>query len=204
MKTISMRKFLYLAMLSTASFLIACSPAANNSSNANKPANAVNNSATAPAANSAAIDTEIKKIVADMAVALQKGDVAACEKLYTENYMFVAPDGSLATGAERIASMKSGGTKYESIRYDDVTVRSNAEGNGAVSISRATVKGVNLGKPVDGQFRVTHVWSKTKDGWKLASGQTTPITAAATDTNKTAANSNSAAPVANGNANGGK
>lgn len=204
MKTILMRKVLIFVMLIAAAVLIACSPAANNSNYSNKPANATNNSAAAPAANSAAIETEIKKAVADMATSLQKGDAAYFEKLYTDTYMFVAPDGSVASGAERIASMKSGGTKYESIRYDDVTVRSNAEGNGAVSISRATVKGVNLGKALDGQFRVTHVWSKTKDGWRLASGQTTPITAAAAEANKTAANSNSAAPAANSNANGGK
>lgn len=199
-----MRKFLLFAVLITVSFAMACAPAANNSS-ANKPANAANatNVSNAnTAANSAAVESEIKKAVADMAASLQKGDVAAMEKLYTENYMFVAPDGSVVNGSDRIASMKSGQTKYDSISYDEVSVRSNAEGNGAVSISRATVKGTNLGKPVDGQFRVTHVWSKTKDGWKLASGQTTPITSASGPA-RSSTNSNAAAP-ANSNSNGGK
>jgi ketosteroid isomerase-like protein len=139
-----------------------------------------------------------------MAAALQKNDVGYMEKLYTENYMFVAPDGSVVTGAQRIASMKSGETKYESIKYDDVSVRSNAEGNGAVSISRATVKGTNLGKPVDGQFRVTHVWSKTKDGWKLANGQTTPITGAAAAPVSNTANSTTKSPPAANTANANK
>ena len=200
-----MRKFLFFVVLIPASFLLACSPAANNG-NVNKPANAANSANASNAntgANPAAVEADIKKAVADMAASLQKGDAAAFEKLYTDNYMFVGPDGSVSSGPERIASMKSGGTKYESIRYDDVTVRSNAEGNGAVSISRATVKGVNMGKSVDGQYRVTHVWSKTKDGWRLASGQTTAITAAASP-DKAAANSNSGAPAANSNANGGK
>jgi ketosteroid isomerase-like protein len=201
----SMRKLFCFAVLIAASAVTACSPAANNS-NAAKPANAANTANASNAntgASAASIDSDIKKAVADMAAALQKNDVGYMEKLYTENYMFVAPDGSVVTGADRIASMKSGGTKYESIKYEDVNVRSNAEGNGAVSISRATVKGTNLGKPVDGQFRVTHVWSKTKDGWKLANGQTTPITAAAAGSGEKTSNSNSA-PAANSNSNGAK
>ncbi len=171
------RIFVLVAMLALASLFSACEQSASNTA-ANKPANSANNSANSAAkpADSAAVETEIKKAVADMATSLQKNDAEAMQKLYTDNYVFVGPEGQLATGADRIASMKSGDTKYDSITYDEVTVRSNAEGNGAVSISKATVKGKNLGKAVDGQYRVTHVWSKTKDGWRLASGQTTAIT----------------------------
>lgn len=184
--------FTVLALVTTVALLAGCAPAANNANTANKPANASNASnstATAPA-NSAAVETDIKQQVSAMAAALQKGDAAYFEKLYSDNYMFVGPDGAVATGAQRIASMKSGETKYDAISYEDVNVRSNAEGNGAVSISVATVKGMNLGKPVDGKFRVTHVWSKTKDGWKLASGQTTAMSASA---DKKEMNSNAAA-----------
>jgi hypothetical protein len=77
--------------------------------------------------------------------------------------------------------MKEGATKYESLTYDDVNVRVNAEGNGAVVIAKATVKGMNMGKPIDGVNRVTQVWSKTKDGWKMASLQATAMTAKADD-----------------------
>lgn len=186
------RIFLSAAMLISASFLLVSCGDQGAGNAGNKPANGANNAtATAPAANSTAIETDIKKAVTDMAASLTKGDAAAFEKLYTDSYRFVGPNGAVSTGPERVASMKSGDTKYESVAYDEVTVRSNAEGTGAVSISRATVKGKNLGIAVDGQFRVTHVWSKTKDGWRLASGQTTPITAAATDAKP--ANSNTAA-----------
>ena len=197
-----MHKFICFTMLAASIMISACAPAANNSS-ANKPANATNaaNATNSTAANPAAVETDIKKAVADMAAALEKGDAAYFEKLYTANYMFVGPDGSVSTGADRIASMKSGGTKYDAIKYEDVTVRSNAEGNGAVSISRATVKGVNLGKPVDGQYRVTHVWSRTSDGWRLASGQTTAITATAAPAANSSSNSSAPDAKANSNSN---
>lgn len=192
-----MLKITIFTMLIAASFLLAScgEPGAGNAGN--KPANAANNAtATAPAANAAALETELKKMTTDMAASLVKDDVAAMEKVYGENYTFVGPDGSVATRAQRIEAMKSGDTKYETITYDDISVRTNPEGTGAIVISKATVKGKNMGKPVDGLYRVTHVWSKMKDGWRMVNGQTTPITAAAApskaDDVKPGANTNAA------------
>ncbi len=147
----------------------------------NKPANAANNAATAPAVNTAAIETDIKKLITDYAASTAKNDVAAYDKTTSDNFMFVSNDGSVQTKVERIASMKSGETKYETLTYDDIIVRVNAEGTGAVAICKASVKGTNLGKPIDAAVRVTQVWSKTKDGWKMASLQATTITAKADD-----------------------
>ena len=198
-----MRKFTFaIAMVLTASLFTACDPAANNT--VNKPTNAANNAATKPAANTAAIEIDVKKLVADAAASLSKNDVATFEKNTTDNYMFVNPNGVVSTRAERAAAMKSGDTKYESVAYDEVSVRVNPEGTGAVVIGRATVKGVNMGSKVDGQYRITQVWSKTADGWKMASGHATPISAAATSSasNTAAANSNTA-PAANTNTNPG-
>lgn len=181
--------------------LMSCGePAANNA--ATKPANAANNAAAAnTATDPAALQAEIKKMTTEMAASLAKNDVDAMEKIYGENYMFIGPDGSVATRAERVDAMKKGDTKYDSITYDDISVRTNPEGTGAIVISTATVKGKNMGKPVDGKYRVTHVWAKTKDGWRMVNGQTTAITATAAakpdekaPTNTANANTNAAKP----------
>lgn len=176
---------------------ISCGQPPANNNTAAKPANVANNAtATAPAANAAAIEADIKKAMDTMGTALKNNDAAAMEKMFTDTYRFVSTDGSVSTGPDRIASMKSGDTKFESITYDEVSVRSNPEGNGAVTIARVTVKGKNLGTPVEGQNRVTYVWSKTPDGWRLASAQVTEIKAAAakpaanTATNSNTANAN--------------
>lgn len=198
-----MRKiYLVLTVLIAASFLLVSCGDQGAGNAGNKPANAANNATTTAPANSAAIETDLKKATTDMAASLVKNDIPAMEKVYADNYMFVGPDGTVSTRAERLEAMKTGDTKYESINYDEISVRSNAEGNGAVVISRVNVKGKNMGKPVDGQFRVTHVWSKTKDGWRMANGQTTPITAAAkpddkAPANTAASNTNAAPPPAN-------
>lgn len=177
-----MKKLILMTMtLIAASFLlISCGgPAANNSANAG---NKAANTATAPAADAAAIETEIKKLANEGVAAVTKGDTAALDKLWGDNYVFVGQDGAVSTKAQRIESMKSGQSKIESLAYDEMSVRSNSDGTGAVLIGRATVKGTNMGKPVDGQMRFTQVWSKTKDGWRLVSGQVTPISAAAAKT----------------------
>ncbi|MGB7202622.1 MAG: nuclear transport factor 2 family protein [Pyrinomonadaceae bacterium] len=174
-----MKKLILMIMtLITASFLlISCGgPAANNSANAG---NKAANTATAPAADAAAIETEIKKLANEGVAAVTKGDTTALDKLWGDNYVFVGQDGAVSTKAQRIESMKSGQSKIESLAYDEMSVRSNPDGTGAVLIGRATVKGTNMGKSVDGQMRFTQVWSKTKDGWRLVSGQVTPIAAAA-------------------------
>lgn len=195
-----MRKIiLVITMLVAASFLTACDPAANTNS-ANRPATAANNSAPASAANTAAVETEIKKLVSDTAAALAKNDVAALEKMYAENYMLVNLDGSVQNKTDRLASIRSGDTKFDSFTYDEVTVRSNPEGTGAIAILRATATGQNKGTKIDGTVRVTQVWSKTKDGWRQVSGHATTIAGAATSpASNTAASNSNAAPAANTN-----
>ena len=197
-----MRKILLvLATVTAASLLlVSCGdPGAGNTGN--KPANAANsaNNATATApANAAAIEADIKKLLTDTSAALAKNDAAALEKIYNDNYMLVNTDGSVQNRAERLASFKSGETKFDSFAYDEVSVRSNLEGTGAVVIMRATASGTNKGKPVQSPIRVTQVWSKTKDGWKMVSGQATPIAAAAAPATTAEANkaANTAKPPA--------
>lgn len=186
-----MRKmFFVMGMLIAASFVFtACGPAANTNT-ANKPANASNNATTAPV-NTAAIETDIKKMIGDVYAALAKNDTDTLDKMYGDNYTLVDLDGSVKTKSERLAELKSGDVKFESISADEISVRVNAEGTGAVSIARANSKSTRKGVATDGQVRVTTVWSKTKDGWKAVSAHATRITTAAAPT--TAANTANAA-----------
>jgi ketosteroid isomerase-like protein len=185
------------AMLAAALLAVSCeAPSSNNAGN--KPMNTANNAAPAPAANPAAVESEIKKLVTDTAAALAKNDVAALDRLYADNYMLVNLDGSVQNKTDRLASIKSGDTKFDSFAYDEVSVRSNPEGTGAVSIARATASGMNKGKKVEGSIRVTQVWSKTASGWKQVSGHATQIASGSTASSSEASPStNLAAPGSN-------
>ena len=171
------RIILALIVLIIGVFLIACGDQGAGNKAANTPANSANSN-SAPVANAAAIETEIKKMMTDAAASLAKNDADAMAKIYADNYMLVNIDGSVQTKAERIAALKSGDAKYESFTYDEISVRSNPEGTGAISIAKATIKGTNKGKPLEGVYRVTQVYSKTKDGWKQVTAQATKIEAA--------------------------
>jgi ketosteroid isomerase-like protein len=174
------KTFLTLTMLAAASLLlISCgAPAANNA--ANKPANAPANNSNAAPANAAAAETEIKKNIADVYAALAKNDAATLDKLYDDKYVLVDLDGSVKTKAERLAELKSGDVKFESITADEISVRTNPDATGAISIARAMAKSVNKGVASEGPVRVTTIWTKTKDGWKAVGAQATRITAADT------------------------
>jgi ketosteroid isomerase-like protein len=171
--------FAFLSLI-LAAFLASCGeqagkPAnalASNAANANKPAAPVD---------TAAIESDVRKMVSEYAAGLAKNDTAAFDKATADNFMFVGNDGVVSTKAQRLESMKTGATKYESLTYDDLTVRVRPTGDGAIVIGKATVKGMNMGKPIDGAMRVTQVWMKANDGWKMVTLQATAITAKADD-----------------------
>ena len=180
------KKVIAIAALCIASSLaLSCGEQGGANNAANRPTNAGNAAATNSntSVNPAAAEADIKKLITEYASSTEKNDAVAYDNVTTDNFMFVGNDGTVQTKAERLASMRSGATKYELLKYDDVTVRVNPEGNGAVAIAKATVKGTNNGKPIDTTVRVTQVWSKTKDGWKMASLQATNITAAPASSN---------------------
>ena len=188
-----MRRIIFFAsMLALASLFSGCDPAASNNT-ANKAANAANNSNAAKPVDTAAIETEIKRLVADAAAAMTKNDAAGLEKMTIDSYKFINPNGQVSTRAERVAALRSGESKYESVVYDEVAVNVNPSCSGAFVIARATVKGMNMGNKVDGQFRITQIWRKTDDGWKMAHGHATPIAASGSTA---ASNSNSASNTA--------
>ena len=191
------RIFFTLMTLIVASFFMACEGPAANNATANKPANAAN-TAVAPAADKAAAEAEIKKLIDTTTAALNKNDADAMEKVYADNYMIVNLDGSVQNKAERLATLRSGDAKYTAFSYSDANIRINTEGNGAVVIAKLSMKGTFKSKPLDGDYRNTLVYSKTKDGWKLVSAASTKIEAAAepakADDKKT-----EAAPVAPAN-----
>lgn len=169
-----MKKFLVIAAFAVYGLaLMACGDASVAPKNT-----AASNNNSVPAASSpassATAEADVKKAVKDVETALAKNDADALDKIYAPDYSLVNPDGSTSTRAERLASIKSGETKYESFSYSDITV--TPYGDTAVVRAIANIKGTNKGKPLDGKLRVVTVWVKGKDGWRQVSGQATQIT----------------------------
>ena len=197
-----MKKLFVMILIATSAAALTAScgaPAANNTAgngNANKPANAANTTTAAPAGDNSAAEAEIKKLMDTVQTALAKNDADAMEKIYADNYMLVNLDGSVQNKAERLASLRSGDTKYSSFTYSEPNFRFNPEGTGVIVIAKLSMKGTAKGKPIDGDYRITQVYRKMPDGWKQVTAQATKIEGGAespkapVNTNANTANAN--------------
>jgi len=175
-------------------------PAANNASNAgNKPANAANTVA-APAADKAAVETDIKKMMDDFAAALNKGDVDTLGKMYSDDYTLIDANGGMQTKATRLEGIKSGRVKMEGLKFNDLKIKTNPAGDGAAVTGRVTGKTTTDGKAEENNSMVTWVIGKSKDkGWQFVNAQITNIKAdaAKADDKKAEEKKADSAPAAN-------
>lgn len=165
-------------LIAAAMALTSCgAPAANNT--ANKPANAAN-TATAPAADKAAVEAEIKKTMDEFAAALNKGDADALAKFYTDDYTLVDQNGGVSTKAQRLEAIKSGKVKMEGLKFEDLKFKVNPAGDAAIVMGHVAGKNIVDGKSEDRNSMATWVVVKSKDkGWQFTSAQVTDIKAGA-------------------------
>ena len=109
----------------------------------------------------------------DLIVGLGKNDTAALDRIYADDYTFVGDTGMMMTKAERIAAMKSGELKYESISHEVVSV--HLFGDTAVIVTRITTKMAPGLKFTDGKFITTSTFVKIKGRWQLVAAHNTRI-----------------------------
>lgn len=120
-------------------------------------------------------EQEVRQMIEKYRTAILQRDVAMLEKIWADDYVFVNAAGDVLTKTERLANIKSGATKLDSINENEnITVR--VYQNSAVATSRVTLKGKYGGHSVSGQYRSTHVWVKGPEGWQLVSNQLTALT----------------------------
>lgn len=172
--------FLTISMLFTASFMLSScgAPAANNANAGNKPANAAN-TATAPAAEKAAVEADIKKTMDEFVAALNKNDADGLGKFYTDDYTLVDQNGGVANKAARLEAIKSGKIKNEGLKFDDLKFKVNPAGTAAVVLGHVTGKASVDGKSEDRNSMVTWVVVKNDKGWQFLNAQITDIKAGA-------------------------
>lgn len=116
----------------------------------------------------------VRQLLNEISAALGRADTAALDRIYADDYTLVNESGVLTTKAPRLAAIKSGELKYESVGFDEVNVR--MYGNTAVATYRVTSKGQSKGQDIGGQFRATSTYVKMKGRWQLVAAQVTHIT----------------------------
>lgn len=118
---------------------------------------------------------EVKEMIAKYREALMRRDVAALDRIWSDDYLFTNADGALLTKAQRLANLKSGATGFESINSNEDEVKLRVYGDVVVVNSRVTLKGQYSEKKTSGQFRSLHVWVRHGGRWQLVANQITRI-----------------------------
>jgi len=105
--------------------------------------------------------------------ALTRHDLAALDRIWSDDYTFTNPRGEFLTKKQRMANIKSGATQFESIERDNEAVR--IYGNAAVNTGQVTLKAKYGGQEGGGVYRFMNVWVYRDGRWQLVANQITRI-----------------------------
>lgn len=120
---------------------------------------------------------ELSTLAEEWAAAELAGDTASLKALLADDFVAVGPRGFVLTGEQWISRHESGSLKYGSFGLDEADVR--AYGDAAILVCRQTATGVyedeNGRYDIDESFRVTLVFVRQDENWRLAGLQLSPI-----------------------------
>src|SRR3954453_2031950 len=119
-------------------------------------------------------EQEVRQMIEKYRAAILQHDIAALEKIWADDYVFVNAAGDVLGKTERLANIKSGTTTLDSIKHEEKSTVRVYE-NSAVTTSRVTLKGQYSGQPISGEYRSILVWVKGSGGWQLVSNQLTAL-----------------------------
>lgn len=121
------------------------------------------------------VEQEILNLEQQWQDALLKSDVAALEKIYADGLTYIHSSASTDTKATYVAKIKSGASKYQSLKRDDIKV--SIFDDTAVVTCHWVVVSIGDGKTHNTNARYIHVYVKQKGKWQMVAHQSTPITA---------------------------
>lgn len=101
-------------------------------------------------------------------------DVAAMDKLLSDDYIGISMTGRVNTKVQQLDRMRMHKVTLTRIDLDDRQIK--LIGSIAIVTSRAEVEGINDGVPVKGTFRYTRVYQRLPSGgWKITSFEATRV-----------------------------
>lgn len=124
-------------------------------------------------AQSGKIEQEVLKLEQQWEDALIKADAAALEKLYSDKLIYTHSNASVDSKASYNAKIKSGASKYISVKRDDIKV--TVIDDTAIVTCHWLVHSVSGEKNNNTDARYIHVYVKEKGGWKMAAHQSTYV-----------------------------
>jgi ketosteroid isomerase-like protein len=138
------------------------------------------NSAPEPL-NTAAIETELKKMEADWANAYKTKDAAATRRILADDAILTYPDGTTGTKNDEIQMTETGAFSADAWDILDAKV-TVLDADAAFMTGRTVIKNGKLKDPssgqmvnITGEYRFLDVYAKRNGNWQIVASQVTKV-----------------------------
>lgn len=121
----------------------------------------------------------IQKTINELMTALTKNDLDTVGGTYAEDYVIVLADGTTTTKAQRLAAMKSGDLRYQSLNVSNLKIRQYGEA--AVATYQVTGKTVTRAGEQDANTLATVTLVRNGGRWQIVSSHLTDVASATPD-----------------------
>jgi ketosteroid isomerase-like protein len=105
--------------------------------------------------------------------ALIKSDVTALDRIYADTMIYTHSNGNVDNKSTYIGNIKSGASKYESMKRDEIKVSVYADT--ALVTCHWQVNSTSRGNKITTNARYLHVYIKQKGQWRMVAHQATRI-----------------------------
>jgi len=102
------------------------------------------------------------------------GDTEALDALATDDFRLVGPFGFVLDKQQWLDRYRSGDFATSTLTWHDVDMR--VYGDSVITIGTQSQEAAYRGSPSNGDFRVTHVFVRDGDRWRIAGMQLSPTT----------------------------
>jgi ketosteroid isomerase-like protein len=116
---------------------------------------------------------ELAELDRDVTRAEVDGDVATLDLLATDDFMLVGPVGFVLDKQQWLERYRGGALRTTALAFQDAVTR--VHGDCAIRIGRHVQEAEFQGRPVNGEFRATHIAVRAGDRWRLAGVHLSPI-----------------------------
>jgi ketosteroid isomerase-like protein len=123
-----------------------------------------------------ATSEEIRDLGAAWVDAELAADVDTLDALATDDFHLVGPFGFVLDKQQWLDRYRSGDFATTALTWHDVEAREY--GDTVVTIGTQSQQAAYKGTPSNGDFRITHVFVRERDQWKIAGMQLSPTTLA--------------------------
>lgn len=93
------------------------------------------------------------------------GDVVTLGEIADDGFRLVGPFGYVLDREQWLDRYRSGAFHTSTLDWDEVSVADH--GDVAIAIGKQTQEAAYQGRPSNGEFRVSHIFSRKPDGWRL-------------------------------------